>query len=470
MKQQEEVERREALGYYDSPPNMGGWGWAWLERWMVARPWEHRLMMAHYQTILAAHAMAHQDEEEATAAGNGQQAGGNPTGGNPTGGHPKAQAPSGPNLAVLGTVANRFREGGHNFELVTVGKCKSCGRRIRVKQSIAAAAAAAADAMEKAQEAAAISDEWKARMEEEGEEGLTSEETQAASEAAEAAAVAAEEAARAAAFPPLAHLDMCNICMPTVSWAAKLGALPPAETLGEPGLLSSMDIATALSAANAPRSISSRVAFRTSAPARSPMARGSGYHHEDHDYHLAIEEEEELPPADYSHLPRFMQPTTSAMKKVRNSPNGARRMSVGSRVEPVALADSNRSFASSLRSEDRRVYDERVGEQRSYHHQQQHEGEYEEEGGGSEHGEEAVYEEEGGAYEQQHEEGGYEQGGYEEGGHEEGGHEEGGYYEEGHEEQQGGDEEHAHEHHHGGEEEYGYDNHHGHDDRDADAY
>lgn len=370
LKLQQEADRQVDASLEGSlPPNMGGWGWAWLERWMIARPWEHRLMMAHYQTILAAHSLAHQNDEETAV----QQ-----------GGSTKSQgakdAIAGPNLSVIGSVAHRYREVGTNFELVTVGNCKSCGRRIRVKTSVAAAAAAAADALEKAEEAAAIADEWKRRLEEEGE--LSTEETQAAADAADAAAVASEQAAQAAAFPPLAHLDMCNICLPTVSWAAKLGALPPAETLAENGtgvnLLNSLNVLGTPAAAPVARvsSVATSTATSTygnrrgSAPPRwAPPSRASSIYYQEQD---AIDEVEEEPEPDYSHLPRFMQPTTARRHKLRNSPGAARRLSGGA-VEPVALADASRSFAESLRSDDRRAYEERVVEQRAGNrlHQQQ---------------------------------------------------------------------------------------------------
>ncbi|CAI7906149.1 unnamed protein product [Closterium sp. NIES-53] len=69
-------------------------------------------------------------------------------------------------------------------ELVDMGKCKSCGRRVLVKPSVAHAANAAA-----------------------------------------AAQASANGTAPSKAIP-----HTCNICAPTVSWAAKVGALPPATT------------------------------------------------------------------------------------------------------------------------------------------------------------------------------------------------------------------------------------------------
>eukprot|EP00475_Leptophrys_vorax_P002111 TRINITY_DN11200_c0_g1_i2.p1 TRINITY_DN11200_c0_g1~~TRINITY_DN11200_c0_g1_i2.p1 ORF type:complete len:487 (-),score=-13.20 TRINITY_DN11200_c0_g1_i2:256-1716(-) len=134
----EKPTQQRSMAYIDCEPDKGGWGWSWLERWMIARPWENRLMMAHYQAVNA-----------------------------------RAKRPS----AVAPPKASR------GVELVDMGKCKSCGRRVLVKPSVAQAATAAA--------------------------------------AAEAAV------AGTAPLKPVPHA--CNICSPTVSWAAKVGALPPRE-------------------------------------------------------------------------------------------------------------------------------------------------------------------------------------------------------------------------------------------------
>eukprot|EP00850_Spirogloea_muscicola_P020989 SM000233S07960 [mRNA] locus=s233:50867:55186:+ [translate_table: standard] len=83
-----------SLTYIECEPDKGGWGWSWLERWMVARPWENRIIM--------------------------EQANEWP----PTAGSVKSDAMG---TGVLPSTPA--------VELVDVGKCKSCNRRIRVRAS-----------------------------------------------------------------------------------------------------------------------------------------------------------------------------------------------------------------------------------------------------------------------------------------------------------------------------------------------
>ncbi|CAI7862241.1 unnamed protein product, partial [Closterium sp. NIES-54] len=142
----EKPTQQRSMAYIDCEPDKGGWGWSWLERWMVARPWENRLMMAHYQAV-----------------------------------NPKAKRQGALRLFEAQLVESKPHR---TVELVDMGKCKSCGRRVLVKPSVAHAANAAA-----------------------------------------AAQASANGTAPSKAIP-----HTCNICAPTVSWAAKVGALPPATT------------------------------------------------------------------------------------------------------------------------------------------------------------------------------------------------------------------------------------------------
>ncbi|CAI6005318.1 unnamed protein product [Closterium sp. NIES-64] len=142
----EKPTQQRSMAYIDCEPDKGGWGWSWLERWMVARPWENRLMMAHYQAV-----------------------------------NPKAKRQGALRLFEAQLVESKPHR---TVELVDMGKCKSCGRRVLVKPSVAQAANAAA-----------------------------------------AAQASANGTAPSKAIP-----HTCNICAPTVSWAAKVGALPPATT------------------------------------------------------------------------------------------------------------------------------------------------------------------------------------------------------------------------------------------------
>ncbi|GJP67090.1 hypothetical protein CLOP_g23959 [Closterium sp. NIES-67] len=141
----EKPTQQRSMAYIDCEPDKGGWGWSWLERWMVARPWENRLMMAHYQAV-----------------------------------NPKAKRQGALRLFEAQAVESKPHR---TVELVDMGKCKSCGRRVLVKPSVAHAANAAA-----------------------------------------AAQASANGTAPSKAIP-----HTCNICAPTVSWAAKVGALPPRE-------------------------------------------------------------------------------------------------------------------------------------------------------------------------------------------------------------------------------------------------
>eukprot|EP00850_Spirogloea_muscicola_P010908 SM000065S20257 [mRNA] locus=s65:635192:639469:- [translate_table: standard] len=83
-----------SLTYIECEPDKGGWGWSWLERWMVARPWENGIIM--------------------------EQANEWP----PTAGSVKSDA------IVSGVLPSTPA-----VELVDVGKCKSCNRRIRMERS-----------------------------------------------------------------------------------------------------------------------------------------------------------------------------------------------------------------------------------------------------------------------------------------------------------------------------------------------
>ncbi|CAI5995612.1 unnamed protein product [Closterium sp. NIES-65] len=133
----EKPTQQRSMAYIDCEPDKGGWGWSWLERWMVARPWENRLMMAHYQAV-----------------------------------NPKAKRQGALRLFEAQLVESKPHR---TVELVDMGKCKSCGRRVLVKPSVAQAANAAA-----------------------------------------AAQASANGTAPSKAIP-----HTCNICAPTVSWAAK---------------------------------------------------------------------------------------------------------------------------------------------------------------------------------------------------------------------------------------------------------
>eukprot|EP00850_Spirogloea_muscicola_P023116 SM000329S12579 [mRNA] locus=s329:58829:63123:- [translate_table: standard] len=86
--------QRTSLTYIECEPDKGGWGWSWLERWMVARPWENRIIM--------------------------EQANEWP----PTAGSVKSDA-----------IASGVLPSTPAVELVDVGKCKSCNRRIRLRAS-----------------------------------------------------------------------------------------------------------------------------------------------------------------------------------------------------------------------------------------------------------------------------------------------------------------------------------------------
>lgn len=116
----------------------GGWERTWLERWMKARPWETRIQQSLGAADAASMAPLH------------------------SGGAAEGRSPA-PSPPLLVPPA----------EMVEVGKCKSCGRRIRVK--------------------------------------------------------------KAPDGPQPGAQSLCNICAPTVSWAAKLGAIPDSNGGGSSG-------------------------------------------------------------------------------------------------------------------------------------------------------------------------------------------------------------------------------------------
>eukprot|EP00897_Mesotaenium_endlicherianum_P002737 jgi/Mesen1/2491/ME000159S01618 len=97
--------------------------------------------------------------------------------------------------------------------------------------------------------------------------------------------------------------ELCNICAPTVSWAAKLGAVPPSLS-GQPGLghSGSGTMSAATSRPSSPRVSTADLAASRSGTPRSSASRRSSFG---------------SPRA----VPSFMSPTQSAAAKVRAASN-----------------------------------------------------------------------------------------------------------------------------------------------------
>eukprot|EP00271_Cylindrocystis_brebissonii_P007740 TRINITY_DN2139_c0_g1_i1.p1 TRINITY_DN2139_c0_g1~~TRINITY_DN2139_c0_g1_i1.p1 ORF type:complete len:772 (+),score=165.59 TRINITY_DN2139_c0_g1_i1:54-2318(+) len=168
-------------------PDKGGWGWSWLERWMVTRPWENRIMMMDSQ---GGPGLRELGQQQLTAGASGldggaavpaallEEAEGS--------GAVEGEGRGGPSVRRAGSSSGPSRddrEAGSDAGEEPLQRCKSCGRRIRARASPAGATAGGLGA------------------------GL--------------GGVAGGSSAAASAGS-----GFCNICTPTASWRAKHSSPP----------------------------------------------------------------------------------------------------------------------------------------------------------------------------------------------------------------------------------------------------